>query len=218
MSEIQRYVAGFAFNYTHSLVALVKKSRPQWQAGRLNGIGGHIELGENPNEAMVREFLEETGVKTKADDWRLYQVLQSNLWEVSFFYTICNIQDCTTQTDEEIIITDVNNLPGNCITNLYWLIPLAVYHNRFSEEFPDHLAALAEKEDNYNTALEEWHRCIDEIAALEVELKISKKQVAFLKSSLLSWRKREWPGIDHDVVIENDLTLIAATVRLGGRP
>ena len=40
---------------------VIKKERPVWQAGLLNAIGGHVEKGEYPVEAMQREFLEETG-------------------------------------------------------------------------------------------------------------------------------------------------------------
>lgn len=56
-----RYVLGFMFNEAKTHVLLVKKNRPAWQAGLLNGIGSKIEPGEQPLEAMEREFQEETG-------------------------------------------------------------------------------------------------------------------------------------------------------------
>ncbi len=43
------YVLGFAFDEDYEWVALIKKNRPQWQAGKLNGVGGKIE----PNETEV---------------------------------------------------------------------------------------------------------------------------------------------------------------------
>ena len=53
---MKRYVLGFAFDPRMDRVMLIKKTRPAWQAGRLNGIGGHIEQDELSCEAMRREF------------------------------------------------------------------------------------------------------------------------------------------------------------------
>ena len=46
------------------IVVLTHKNRPAWQAGKLNGVGGKIELLESPVAAMVREF--ELGLATLA--------------------------------------------------------------------------------------------------------------------------------------------------------
>ena len=62
---MQEYVVGFLFDEDarryhktgHGNVVLIEKNRPAWQAGRLNGVGGHIEIGETPDEAISREFL-----------------------------------------------------------------------------------------------------------------------------------------------------------------
>ena len=64
---MQNYVVGFLFNKDETQVALVRKNRPEWQAGNLNGIGGKMEVGETTNECMQREFKEETGLKTNLD-------------------------------------------------------------------------------------------------------------------------------------------------------
>src|SRR4051812_3192633 len=66
-----QYVCGFAFDLLGRLV-LIRKKRPEWQAGRLNGVGGHQEPGETPEVAMAREFYEETGVGCRAENWRLF--------------------------------------------------------------------------------------------------------------------------------------------------
>lgn len=60
-----QYVLGFMFNEAESKVILIFKNRPAWQAGKLNGIGGKIEEGETPIQAMNREFAEETGFIAK---------------------------------------------------------------------------------------------------------------------------------------------------------
>ncbi len=57
---IQGYVVGFVIHADGPML-LLKKARPAWQKGRLNGVGGHIEPGETPLTAMEREFAEEIG-------------------------------------------------------------------------------------------------------------------------------------------------------------
>ena len=56
------YCLGFAFDMSGCRVALLRKRRPSWMAGKLNGIGGKVEGSESPHDAMVREFQEETGL------------------------------------------------------------------------------------------------------------------------------------------------------------
>lgn len=58
---MKTYVLGFCFNAALNKVVLIRKNRPQWQAGKLNGVGGHVEPWELPLGAMVREFREESG-------------------------------------------------------------------------------------------------------------------------------------------------------------
>lgn len=59
------YVLGIMFSEDEKKVLTIWKNRPSWQAGKLNGIGGKIEAGESPLEAMHREFIEETGFIAK---------------------------------------------------------------------------------------------------------------------------------------------------------
>lgn len=75
MSRHQDYVLGFAFSPGNHYVALIEKQRPAWQAGKWNGIGGKVEVGEAPIDAMVREFREEAGAAITADRWREFLVL-----------------------------------------------------------------------------------------------------------------------------------------------
>jgi len=55
---ITQYVAGFLFDETLENVVLIRKNRPKWQAGKLNGVGGHVEARETSIETMHREFKE----------------------------------------------------------------------------------------------------------------------------------------------------------------
>lgn len=121
------YVAGFLFRVSDSgtpQVALIEKKRPDWQAGKLNGIGGKIESGEMPIEAMRREFLEETGAVVAA--WRQFACLNFSQGTV-FFYTAIEDRDIRSTTDEVVAWYALRDLPAlPLIPNLRWLIPLAM--------------------------------------------------------------------------------------------
>jgi 8-oxo-dGTP diphosphatase len=60
MSDYKHWVVGFVFK-NRDEVTLVMKNRPEWQKGKLNGVGGKIEAGETSAQAMRREFKEEAG-------------------------------------------------------------------------------------------------------------------------------------------------------------
>jgi hypothetical protein len=63
------YTCAFAFAAEPARsdnVLLIRKAKPDWQRGLLNGIGGKVEVRngfiETINEATIREFKEETGL------------------------------------------------------------------------------------------------------------------------------------------------------------
>lgn len=131
-----RYVAGFLFDTDHrpghrelTRVALIRKSKPEWQAGLLNGIGGKIEGEEAPEDAMAREFREEAGLAIPKDHWKYYAVLGGDDWSVSFFACYGNVDALRTLTDEVIeieLLRDITPLRKDMIENLPWLIALAL--------------------------------------------------------------------------------------------
>jgi 8-oxo-dGTP pyrophosphatase MutT (NUDIX family) len=55
------YVLGFLIDENRYVALVRKKKGPGGQKGRLNGFGGHIRPDETPEEAMHREFIEESG-------------------------------------------------------------------------------------------------------------------------------------------------------------
>lgn len=117
------YVAGFMFDADR--VALVVKNRPEWQKGKMNGIGGHIESGETPEQAMSREFVEETGY-WEIVDWNKFAVLSGEHFRVHFFWSEGNHDILKSPTDEKIVSVAVRDVTVyNSIPNLPWLIPMA---------------------------------------------------------------------------------------------
>lgn len=57
-----KYSAGFLVSEDGSRVLLLENGRPAWLRGQWTAIGGHIERGESPFEAMLREAAEEAAI------------------------------------------------------------------------------------------------------------------------------------------------------------
>jgi 8-oxo-dGTP diphosphatase len=121
-----KYVVGFLFDTLHRYVVLIKKNRPDWQKGKLNGVGGHIEDGETPLDAMIREFYEETGAHVS--DWEQFCVMYNDDFECYAFKAFVDKFDVMTCTDEEIRLCPLHNIEP-CLSNLHWLIPMALDGN-----------------------------------------------------------------------------------------
>src|SRR5687767_15783507 len=65
-ANVQEYVCGFLFDPERTQVLLIRKRRPAWQAGKLNGVGGKMEGQETALDAMRRECVEETGLRVNS--------------------------------------------------------------------------------------------------------------------------------------------------------
>lgn len=125
-ADIQ-YVLAFAFDDL-GRVALIRKRRPQWQSGRLNGIGGKVEGSEPLVLAMSREFYEETGVQIEPEKWRAVGVMGKASWVVHVFTTTCEaVRMARTSTDEQVnlfVRSSMHLWRHQCIENVPTLIEL----------------------------------------------------------------------------------------------
>lgn len=141
-----RYVLGFVFDDTGDNVVLIRKTKPAWQAGKFNGVGGKIEEGEGKKTAMVREFHEEAGVMTLPDNWTQFAVMggpkgvkEEGGWEVICFYTFNSfiVRKTESKTEEEVhsfpVFIASSEIPT--ISNVPWLIAAARNHKQNSGEF-----------------------------------------------------------------------------------
>ncbi|KKN53700.1 hypothetical protein LCGC14_0599550 [marine sediment metagenome] len=124
----QEYSMGLMFTKEMSQVLLIKKNHgPKSVIGRWNGIGGHLEDGETPQECQVREYEEETGVKTELSDWAQFTKLQGNDFIVHCFWgnKTYAVLHARTTTNEQVEIVNTNqhifNIP--LAPNLKWFIP-----------------------------------------------------------------------------------------------
>jgi len=144
------YTLGFAFIFTWNrppAVVLIRKAKPQWQAGKLNGVGGRIEDRDDTCvDGMVREFQEETGCATNPKDWVKFTEMRfagdhgngSDVIVHCFATILQGHQTVKTMTQEEVEIHYLSELlkVNEFLPNLAWLIPMA------------HYAIFREHEDN----------------------------------------------------------------------
>lgn len=117
-----RYVLGFLTHRVTGQVLLIRKARPDWQAGKLNGIGGKIEEGEGAVEAMRREFREEAGFDVL--EWKMFGQIDHSGNTVYLFKAVGTGTPGYWETDELCAWFDPSNL-YRPMPNLSWLIPLA---------------------------------------------------------------------------------------------
>ena len=125
---IKKYSIGFLIDADNNVV-LIRKNKPEWQAGFLNGVGGHIEEGETPYEAMVREFQEEAGVTF--EKWEQFAKLEEEekyeLYCFKAFVKDVNDMGIKNLTSEVIEIHPLKFLRGQKILpSAMWLIQLAL--------------------------------------------------------------------------------------------
>jgi 8-oxo-dGTP diphosphatase len=137
------YVLGFLFSHDLREVLLIRKNRPEWQAGKMNGIGGKIEVDDiDKQKAMTREFHEEAGLWI--EEWRLFASMYGadamseddgdRGWRVFCYCAVGDLAKCSTRTDEHVVIVRVADLclyeqthdkPQEIVENISWMIPLA---------------------------------------------------------------------------------------------
>jgi 8-oxo-dGTP diphosphatase len=95
------YVCGFMF--AKDKVLLIEKNRPAYLAGKWNGVGGKMEPGEEPIEAMVREFYEETGILTRPDEWEFALVKQGVGFTIFIFRSFVPTFPAYKTTTDEVV-------------------------------------------------------------------------------------------------------------------
>lgn len=130
------YVVGFLFSENHDEVVLIKKAKPEWQKGLMNGVGGKIELfDDSPEAAMTREFEEEAGVRI--EKWDEFMKLEGWNSVIYFFRATGDTSKVKTMEDsgEEIVRMKIYELVENfhfCVHNIRWIVPLALTNDNFT--------------------------------------------------------------------------------------
>lgn len=137
---MQEYAVGFV--HTDDAVALIRKDRPEWQAGFLNGIGGKLEKGETPLEAMIRECKEEAG--RYVGPWEHFLTLEGTTARVFCFAVYDEDKEHIYKLEQQpgesepIEVWFMNWLntgieESETVPNLKWIIPLMMQRAKYTQ-------------------------------------------------------------------------------------
>lgn len=135
---MKHYVLGFIFDQNKEKVLLIRKERPEWQAGYWNGIGGKIEMYsakngvvyESPLEAMKRECKEETNWNY---NWKHCVTFVCSGGTVFVYKAISEYKSLERggetiifkqMEEEKLEIWRLDSLPDKMMKNLKWIIPV----------------------------------------------------------------------------------------------
>lgn len=133
MDNHKYYTLGFLFSEDRLKVALVRKDRPSWQAGFLNGIGGKIHKGEKTVDSLSREFEEEAGVKIEPSEWISKGVMKGKDWSVYVFAAfsdkVYGVRTMETEVIELLDVFDVACNRDDIISNLQFILPMCLTDN-----------------------------------------------------------------------------------------
>ncbi len=103
----------------------MEKTRPAWQAGRVNALGGKVRDGEPISAAARREVREEAGADVAA--WDLVLVWRDAQYTMHVVRAFDDAAlGAVTAEDQRVFLADVDALPATVIDNLRWLVPLAL--------------------------------------------------------------------------------------------
>jgi 8-oxo-dGTP diphosphatase len=119
------YVLALLFTPERDAVVLMHRTRPAWQAGRVNALGGKLHPGEAPADAARREVHEEAGIDVAA--WEEFLVWDDPVYRMHALRAFdAAARHARTAEDQVVFLADPAALPSTVIDNLRWLVPLAL--------------------------------------------------------------------------------------------
>jgi 8-oxo-dGTP pyrophosphatase MutT (NUDIX family) len=124
------FTMGFIFSPDLQEVYLIRKTHPEWQAGKLNGVGGHREVAETFGVCMIREAYEESGYK---GSFTHFATLYGPSLRCLVYYSVMQKGQLAPETREKeqietVRLSNILSDADQMITSLPWLILAAVSH------------------------------------------------------------------------------------------
>ena len=95
----------------------MRRTRPAWQAGRVNALGGRLQPGESAVAAARREVREECGVDVA--EWREVLVWEDAEYVMHVMRGVSELAlEARTIEDQEVFLADVRALPSHGWVNV----------------------------------------------------------------------------------------------------
>lgn len=137
---IARFTLGFVLA-DGKYVYLMRKDHPDFQAGKLNGVGGKLEPGETFADCMAREAVEESGY---SGAWHHLATMTGNtkgwgMYQCEVFYSVMSEGDtephtCEREPIEKHPIADLLSLSSQMVPHLPVLIMAALARHNSGPE------------------------------------------------------------------------------------
>jgi len=100
MNHVSLVTKCFILNSSGKILALKRSDTASIRPGEWDLPGGMVEDKENPNEAIAREIIEETGVTTRSSKIIFISTEQSPAYILTFFY-VTHVENDTVQISAE---------------------------------------------------------------------------------------------------------------------
>jgi 8-oxo-dGTP diphosphatase len=121
------YVLALLFTTDGARIALMRRTRPAWQAGRINALGGKLRPRESVCAGASREVREEAGVEIPAAAWEEMLIWDDPMYRLHVVRAFHDSAKAVrTMEDQEVFLAQSAQLPAHVIDNLRWLVPLAL--------------------------------------------------------------------------------------------
>jgi 8-oxo-dGTP diphosphatase len=129
----------FLLNEDQILLQKIAEERGSW-GGKFNGVGGHIERGENPLSAARREILEETGANPDSLELCGVVIIDTQVTPgISLYIYVGELGDLISPPPTEegrldwVPLTQVYDLP--LVEDLPILLPKVLEANKIKKPF-----------------------------------------------------------------------------------
>lgn len=119
---MKNYTLAFIFNEHLNKVLLIRKTKPEDQAGKLNGIGGKLEENDvDFIDCIKREVYEETKLSFPREVFsKIGNLSDNSTYHVEIFTVKTTdqlLKMATTTTEEEVILLPLNKFNEEKFTN-----------------------------------------------------------------------------------------------------
>lgn len=124
------------FVINNSKLLLGRRDNTGWMDGKLCPPGGHIEKGETPTAAMLREIAEELGVAVKSEDLEFLCVAARNTvpeyisYEFVLRDKMYDFYNAEPEKCSELVWSSLSELPADIIDHFHQIITHSLIGNK----------------------------------------------------------------------------------------